>query len=375
MRMTGLTHFVVVGGSYAGINSAKAIFAEAEAAKTPIKLTLVSASTHSYYNIAAPRYLVEPDLLDEKITFDVEKSLRKHAEINEFEFIYATVKEADFDLKTVKYSKSNDDVTDLLSYDYLVLASGCRYSNKAFKLNDSHENTLREVLRLSKSIKSATNVAVIGGGATGVETAGEIASAYPDKKIHLYCGSGILQHLGERVSREAKSQLEELNVNIIPNIYYTGIETLSDGKQKVIFNNDTSKIFDEVITATANIPNTEFIPDRFKNAKGYVKTNEFLALEKYENVLAIGDVADKSSGNAVDILYYHLPVLKKYIQKNVFKKNVIITPVKSHAPIEIVPISRKGGVGVAWGWSLPNFVIWLLRSRNYGIPAAGKFLQ
>ncbi|KAK7676255.1 hypothetical protein QCA50_020796 [Cerrena zonata] len=320
--MTGLTHFVVVGGSYAGINSAKAIFAEAEAAKTPIKLTLVSASTHSYYNIAAPRYLVEPDLLDEKITFDVEKSLRKHAEINEFEFIYATVKEADFDLKT-----------------------------------------------------SATNIAVIGGGSTGAETAGEIASAYPDKKIHLYCGSGVLQHLGERASRDAKFQLENLNVNIIPNIYYTGIETLSDGKQKVIFNNDTSQTFDEVITAMAHVPNAEFVPDRFKNAKGYVKINEFLALEEYNNVLAIGDVSDKSNGTLVDILFYQLPVLKKYIQKNVFKKNVIITPVKSHAPIEVVPLSRKGGVGVAWGWRLPNFVIWLMKSRNYSIPSADKFLD
>ncbi|PYD23683.1 hypothetical protein DND58_29955, partial [Pseudomonas syringae pv. pisi] len=46
---------------------------------------------------------------------------------------------------------------------------------------------------------------------------------------------------------------------------------------------------------------------------------------------------------------------------------------KKFAPVTstiLVPISRKGGEGRLFGWSLPNFLVWFLKSRNFMVDQA-----
>lgn len=63
-------------------------------------------------------------------------------------------------------------------------------------------------------MKEAKNVVVVGGGPTGVETAAEVGSAFPDANITLIHDSNII--LSKRVSEACRKKTEEAlkNMNI-----------------------------------------------------------------------------------------------------------------------------------------------------------------
>ena len=69
----------------------------------------------------------------------------------------------------------------------MIIASGARAKSPAFKLTNNNDQnyTIKAILELGDEIKAANNIAVIGGGSTGVETSAEIAFKYSDKT--WYC--------------------------------------------------------------------------------------------------------------------------------------------------------------------------------------------
>ena len=66
-------------------------------------------------------------------------------------------------------------------------------------------------------VKESKSILIIGGGATGVEISGEVAAAYPGKKVTLIHGSEKLvgQRLNEKFQAKLKDMMQQLNINII----------------------------------------------------------------------------------------------------------------------------------------------------------------
>src|SRR5207245_8770383 len=62
---------------------------------------------------------------------------------------------------------------------------------------------------------SANHVVVCGGGATGIETAAEVATAYPHLKVHLVTQGPLGLFLGKTVASSLRRSLTRVGVEII----------------------------------------------------------------------------------------------------------------------------------------------------------------
>ena len=73
-----------------------------------------------------------------------------------------------------------------------------------------------EYQKVSQEIEKANDIVIVGGGATGVELAGEICDKYKMKKLVLIHSSQILvADFSQKFQTSLKSGLESLNVELL----------------------------------------------------------------------------------------------------------------------------------------------------------------
>uniref|UniRef100_A0A060TF20 ARAD1D12430p n=1 Tax=Blastobotrys adeninivorans TaxID=409370 RepID=A0A060TF20_BLAAD len=356
---------VILGGSYAASRAIDII----SSLDKDAQVTVVSQSTHSYFNVASPRLLIEPEKL-EKVFFSVEQWVTQKLGEGKGKFVHGTVEAVDFGAKELSVGLGDDRATkESIQYDILIIATGTR-STPGFKLNDTHEETADAIRALNQKVTKANSIAVIGGNATGVEVAGELGSL-KTKKVTVYTGSSSpLSFLDEKRTNATTEKLTKLGVKVVNEIRSRSI-TEKDGKWTIEFDDGTSADYDLVIEATGVTPNTSFLDSSVLDDRGYVATDKSFAVKGHEDsVLALGDVLSIGQNTLVDMKYNQLEVFKATVAK-LLKK---VTQEKLYDPSPsatlAVPISRSGGVGLLNGWGMPNFVVRLVKSRDFMISQA-----
>jgi len=223
------------------------------------------------------------------------------------------------ELETIIPEK-NELVTDIgrLKYDYLVLATGARTNffnqekiekytlqmksapdalyirNQTLKnfekaLNQSHE----------EDVKSYLNVAIIGGGPTGVELAGAMAEMkkyvlpkdYPEldmnnMKIMLYEASPrLLAGMSETASKVAKGYLDKLGVEV-----HTGTPVLDYDGRTLSLPGGVSVDVETVIWA-AGITSARIngMSETAYGRNNRLLVNSYNQVTGYQNIFAVGD--------------------------------------------------------------------------------------
>jgi NADH:quinone reductase (non-electrogenic) len=172
---------VIVGGGMGGVQAAKTL------AKAPVEITLVSA--HNYYLFQPLIYEVANALLQpEDIAHSIRGLLRKHTNVH-FQLGAAT---------GVDWGQSEllVDPGEPIGFDYLILATGLEVGFHGAPGAAEHTlplKTLDDALRMrAQTLRrletvaaepaliaaGALDVVVVGGGTTGVETAGAFAEIY-----------------------------------------------------------------------------------------------------------------------------------------------------------------------------------------------------
>ena len=176
-------------------------------------------------------------------------SYRAHAKNHHFDFQMGSLDGIDRERKVISLSEIKDESNDLLipsreiEYDILVLAIGSKsndFNTPGVKENciflDSPEQAHRfrkEMNNLflklhAKHGEGKVDIAIVGGGATGVELSAELHNAI--KELHTYgfedldssklnvnlveAGERILPALPPRISSAAHSELTKLGVNV-----------------------------------------------------------------------------------------------------------------------------------------------------------------
>lgn len=366
LKMDKQTHVVIIGGSFAGVRAAETILGMGK----QIKVTMISASSHAYFCVAAPRFLIEPEITN-KVFFSVEEKLQKLDRSNA-SFLLGRVKTANFNDNVIVY-KDEEGKEISLDYDYLVVATGTRSHHPAFKLEGSHEITKHAVTTMNEEIEKASKIIVLGGGATAVEVAGELGEKYGKKKhISIYTGSeGPLKRWLPSLSDAATQQLENLDIKVVNNVRSTSEKKTKNGWE-VSFNDGTTKIVDLIVPAYGLVPNTECIDQELLDSQGYLVTNENLIVESYPNVLALGDVISGRPCTIVDLDQVQVPTFCSTAYNVILGQTQAMRPLKKTPKIGLVPISRKGGVGVIFGWCLPSFLVKFLKSKDFMIPRGSK---
>ncbi|KAL7422869.1 hypothetical protein Q5752_002166 [Cryptotrichosporon argae] len=186
--MSSLKNVIVIGASVAGHELVNNLVPQLPATH---RILLIERSDFAYHPIAAVRAVVEPG---------TETSLSTAPLTQDGVFAPSTphrlvAPNSVVALKagSVVLARPFEDQTEI-PFDKCIIATGAQQpypiKPKADQMLQDYLSGLRAV---QEQIKAATKVLIIGGGAVGVETAGEINAAYPTKTVTLvHSDSGLL---------------------------------------------------------------------------------------------------------------------------------------------------------------------------------------
>ncbi|WP_442794808.1 NAD(P)/FAD-dependent oxidoreductase [Pelobium manganitolerans] len=303
-NQTAFPRIIIIGGGFGGIQLAKKLN------KQEVEVLMVDR--HNYHTFQPLLYQVATGGLEpDSIAFPLRKVFRSQKNLN---FRVADVLRIE--------PEENKIITDIgdYSYDYLVIATGSEtnfFGQKEIEHFAMPMKTVPEALNLRSLIlqnleealieedaerkKALMTFVVVGGGPTGVETAGALAelrnhvliSDYPEldiKSLRIFLiegGSRVLEPFSEEASAKAKQFLEDMGVVV----YDKTRVNFYDG-QKITYN-DTETIDTKGVIWSAGVKGA-IIPglDKAEIVRGgRIKTNTYNRIVGYDNVFAIGDLA------------------------------------------------------------------------------------
>jgi NADH dehydrogenase FAD-containing subunit len=378
--MASTHEIIILGGHYAAIGTAHYLLRHVIPVLVKLNpeikynVTLVSPNTEFFFNIAAPRNLVSETLVPAKaIWLSIAEAFKSYDQLT-FSHVIATALSVDPDKHIVKLSNGED-----ANYDALVIATGASYVSQLWQVGESETVTKKALASTRALLAKAKTVLIAGGGAVGVEVAGEISTTFPSVKLTLVSGSTrLLPHLTPYNSGSAESQLKSSGVETIHNVRVASSKINTDGTTTVVLANGDEKIVDVYLNATGAKPNSKFLPAEWLNESGHVIVDNSTLRGPVPGVYAIGDVASNSNGSLM-AAWYGVPPLGTSIGIDLAtasgraSADAIPFVQKIYKPMkdtQLVPTGPSGGVGQVAGWWIPSFLVWLIKSRTYLVEKA-----
>ena len=309
------TEIVVLGGGFGGVYAYLELNSKFRRDET-VAITLVS-KTDQFLFVPMIHEVATGSLLPSSIT----QSLRILPHGFDSHFIEAEVKSVDLDKQTVLLENLHVGGEETIRFDYLVMALGSKTNFFGVKGAQEFALTLKD-LQDAKKIKNkmieAFEVAawignseeqkrllhfvVVGGGATGVELAGEMADflrheldqAFPTlrqsaKVTLIHSGDRLLNQSDEWMSKGAEKILKKMKVELRFN------ERVTEVRDRGVLLGDEFLLAGNVIW-TAGVKAMQIDVGSKKNIQyeertGRVKVNNYLQIESYPNVFVAGDMA------------------------------------------------------------------------------------
>lgn len=252
---TPLKKIVIVGGGAGGLELATQLGKKLGRGKKA-KITLVDRN---------PSHLWKP-LLHEVAAGSLDEgvdalSYLAHARNHHFQFQLGSVTDLNREAKTITLAELRDEKGDLLvperklPYDTLVMALGstsndfntpgvqenCIFLDSPGQARRFHQEMLNLFLKHSGNLglNGTVDIAIVGGGATGVELSAELHNAV--KELHSYgvkgltnsalnvtlveAGERILAALPPRISISANEELSKLGVRVMTQTRVTSADS------------------------------------------------------------------------------------------------------------------------------------------------------
>lgn len=295
---------IIVGAGFAGLTLAE------DLENTGYEVYLIDRNNyHQFqpllYQVATAR--LEPA----SISFPLRKVFQRSKNVK---IRIADVLSVEADKKCLKTSIGD------FSYDYLVLAYGCRtnyFGNKdlehcafpmksvpeAIQLRNRILQTFEDavITKSPEELQYILNFVIVGGGPTGVELAGALAEMkknilpkdYPDKdfsKLTVYLLEGspnVLNAMSDDSKKASRKYLEQLGV-----IVKTGTVVENyDGRTVRLKNGETIEAKNVIWAAGVTGNQIEGIPETAITRGNRLIVNRFNEIENLKDVFAIGDIA------------------------------------------------------------------------------------
>jgi NADH dehydrogenase len=299
---------VIVGAGFAGIRLAKLFN------RPDFEVMLVDKN--NYHNFQPLMYQVATAGLETgRISYPIRRLLQS---LKSVRFHWAELKKVDAENKKLYLSTPAED--EVLDYDILVIATGTTTNFFNFESIKHQFMTLKsipEALNLrsyilqnlelavmeesEKKREELLNIAIVGGGPTGVEMAGALAEMkkhvlpkdYPELKIEnmqisiFQRGERLVDMLHPDLSKKTEDYLRKLGVNVYCNTAvtnYDGDALELNGKDKFLT--------DTVIWAAGvkavppmGLDKATILPS------GRIQADEYMQVVGYNDVYVMGDIA------------------------------------------------------------------------------------
>lgn len=355
---------VIVGGGFGGCKTALEL-----ANKKGIEVTLINSSNNFEYHGALYRSATGRSPME--VVIPIEDMLKRAKNV---EFVLDTIARID-PAKNRLISETGHEY----HYDQVVLALGNQvnyFGIKGMEQNSFAMSTIPQTIALRNHLTqlfrehgSKPGIAIVGGGASGVELAGEVnhyakmvAEKYggnqSEPKVLLIEGADrLLPNLDPVVSARAYKRLKELGVELRLN---TKVNSCEQGKVCL----SGEDIIADVIVWTAGSCAVNFYlehPKVFTLERGRVKVDQYMRATAYGNVYVIGDNAfTKHSGMAQTALHD-----AKYVAANFVRLSKSQKPIEYHPrkPTYVVPVGPNWAVLQTDKRQLSGYRAWLERRR------------
>jgi NADH dehydrogenase FAD-containing subunit len=334
---------VIIGGGFAGLFLAQNL-------SDDFDVVLIDSKPFFEFTPGILRTLVEPKHAD-KIQVMYKKVLKN------IEFILDSVKSVG--------KKVSLEGGDELNYDYLVICSGSGYREPIKEQKvvlASRANTLVDAFQ---QVENANSICIIGGGTVGVELAAEIATKYTGKEINLvHSRERLMDRNNPKSSDYAAYFLKKSGVNIIFN------ERVVSGDKKSVKTDKGRVISSDIVFSCMGIkPNSDFMTGKMKkllDEKGFIKVNDFLQVDSFSNIFAVGDVntsqVEKTAQNAKNEA--------KIVAKNIIalEKSQELSKYNEEKTSVIISLGKYNGIieykGFVFTGILPAFMKWIVEKKE-----------
>lgn len=365
-----MSHVVIIGGSYAGTKVAHLVLKQVPDSK----VTIIDPSDVFYYNIAAPRIIAKPkDARPDQYLIPIIDKFKQYP-ANRFTLIQDYAKSIDTTAKVV-HAESGKEI----SYDYLVVASGSTTPGtvgaEAIPFKTTGADIAQKIEAAQKRVAAADSIIITGAGPVGVESAGEIAQAYPKTKVTLISSHAqVLPNLKASAAKSAHTSLENLGVKIVLSARVTET-TQENGRFTVHLDNGKTLEAALVISAAGNLPNTSFMPRDSLDADGWIKVDREMRVSSISDgsIYALGDATHYKQRYYLKI-NDQIPVVANNLKTAITKTGSPKTYDASDKLMIFVPIGSKTGTGQIGGFVPFSFMVAFVKGKDYFMSKAATMI-
>lgn len=353
---------IIVGGGYAGTALARALDGVTD-------VVLIEPRDRFVHNVASIRAVVEP-ALHEKIALPYDKLLKRGKVVRD-----RAVAIADNGVKLAGGATIEGDI--------VVVATGSRYARLFKPQGDSIASFVAASRAAHAALLAAKSIAIVGAGAVGTELAGEIAAAFPKKKITLVSSTSTLfPAYPAKLGQKLEAQLKRARVSLRMGTTVRNLQSVDEptsGKLEV--SDGTTLDAEFIVPAIGAKPVNDLLhalPGAKADALGRVEVDAWLRLPGRANVFALGDAA--ATGDAMTIVGIagQEPWLAKTIKAVVAGKKIESLPryKPSLAPPILIPLGPSKGASVLpfgkKGLVVGSFFTSILKGKHLFIPRYRK---
>lgn len=262
-------------------------------------------------------------------------------------FKQATVVDMDIQKKTVSLSTGEE-----IAYDTLVISTGTSGPFPVKHDFNSYQEAIKHYEDLALLVQKSETITVIGGGAAGLEVAGEIITEYPSKKVNLvHSGSALCQYpkVTEAFQQKVLDWFHSWNVNVVLNARVANLKEIVDSKPGVVITNSGLKLESDLILKATGLkvnsaPYKKALADKME-VNGALKVDDHLRVEGLDDVYAVGDCNNVPENK----LAYGAKLQANVVFQNIYKNYINSSPLDIYTadPFPVIMVLALGkGIGL-----------------------------
>ncbi|XP_069609322.1 ferroptosis suppressor protein 1 isoform X2 [Ranitomeya imitator] len=301
---------VIIGGGFAGKAAASQIKSNG------IPFVLVDIKEAFHHNVAALRASVEAGF--------ARKTFISYEESFHNSFKQGRVSGINLQ-KQLVVLENNEEIR----YSHLIIATGSDgpFPGK-FNKATTKEMAIQVYEDLVKEVQKANHVVIVGGGVAGVEMAAEVKTDYPEKEVTLI-----------------HSKIALADVELLPHVRETIKDILLEKGVKLVLGDKVS-------------------------SNGALKVNDYLQVEGYNNIYAVGDCADLSEPK----MAYHAGLHAKIAVTNIIHslQEKQLKTYKTGPVTMLVSMGRNDGVGQFNGYYIGRCLVTAVKSKDVLVTRSWK---
>jgi NADH dehydrogenase len=376
--MNKIPHVVIIGAGFGGLEAAKRL------AKAPLRITLIDRQNYHLFQPLLYQVAIA-GLSPSQIAYPVRTIFRRQGNLS---FLMGEVQEINFESREVKTGHKT------LGYDTLILAAGSRtnfFGMESLKRNghDMKDVTSAVATRnhLLKMFEKASDESdpdirramltfvVIGGGPTGVESAGALSEL-----IHLV----LKKDYPQMSLKDASVILVEAKDHLMPDSYPRGLQAAAlnllqrrrvsvrlkamvtgfDGRKLTFENGDPIRAHTVIWTAGVRAEKLADSLDLEKGRSGRIRVKQTLQLPQHPEVYVVGDIAylEDENGQPLPLLATVAQQQARHAVENILRElgGSSPRPFKYIDPGLLATVGRNAAVARIWGVSFSGLLAWLV---------------